>query len=60
MRLFISSQQTFTILEPTTKPMELANFFAFWLQNTTSLLQYGKSDNISFSTEVNFFGFCVP
>jgi hypothetical protein len=29
-------------LEPTTKPMELANFSTFWLQNTTSLLKYGK------------------
>jgi transcriptional regulator with XRE-family HTH domain len=29
-------------LEPTTKPMELANLSTFWLQNTTSLLKYGK------------------
>ena len=29
-------------LEPTTKLMELTNFFTFWLQNTTFLLKYGK------------------
>jgi hypothetical protein len=30
------------LLEPTTKPMELASFFTFWLQDTTFLLRYGK------------------